>query len=77
VVSPRSYPLDWTGGAIFLGQATVSVPRSDLAAAYGSQFGRSGFNLNAPVLQAGRHRIVAYAHSTVVGVFTAVVMRDV
>jgi hypothetical protein len=77
VVHVYAYPLDRIGGAIFLGQAAVNVPRADLAGAFGAQFGASGFNLVAPALQAGRYRIVAYAHSAVSGVFSAVTMTDV
>jgi len=72
-----AYPLDWSGGAIFLGQAVVSVSRPDVGAMFGAQFGQSGFNLTAPLLAAGRYRLVAYAHSVVAGAFTAVALCDV
>jgi hypothetical protein len=77
VVHAYAYPLDWSGGAIFLGQAPVNVSRPDLAAAYGSQFGSSGYKLAAPALAPGRYRLVVYAHSNVAGAFTAMRMIDV
>jgi hypothetical protein len=77
VVHAYAYPLDWSGGAIFLGQARVGVARPDLAAAFGGQFGQSGFNLPTPALQPGRYRVVAYAHSIVSGAFTAVALVDI
>jgi hypothetical protein len=77
VVHVYAYPLDWNGGAIFLGQAVVSVSRPDVGAMFGTQFGQSGFNLTAPLLAAGRYRLVAYAHSVVAGAFTAVALCDV
>jgi hypothetical protein len=72
-----AYPLSWNGGALFLGAVATNVARPDLAGAFGGQFGSSGFTLSAPVLQAGRYRIVAYAHSAVSGSFAAVALVDV
>jgi phosphatidylserine/phosphatidylglycerophosphate/cardiolipin synthase-like enzyme len=77
VVHAYAYPLDWGGGAIFLGQAPVDVRRADLAAAFGAQFGSSGFSLVTPALSPGRYRLVVYAHSSVAGAFTAMRMIDV
>jgi hypothetical protein len=72
-----AYPLDWSGGALFLGAVPANVARPDLASAFGAQFGSSGFTLSAPVLQRGSYRIVAYAHSAVSGSFAAVALVDV
>ena len=77
VVHVYAYPLDRSGGAIFLGQAPVDVRRPDLAAAFGARFGASGFNLAAPALSPGRYRLVVFAHSTVAGAFTELRMVDV
>jgi hypothetical protein len=71
VVHVYAYPLDWAGSAVFLGQAAAGVSRPDLAAAFGGQFGLSGFSLHAPVLQPGRYLVAAYAHSVLSGAFTA------
>jgi hypothetical protein len=77
VVHVYAAPLDWAGAAIFLGQAPVNGSRPDLAAAFGRQFGSSGFNLAVPTLQPGRYRLVLFAHSVVAGAFTAAVTVDV
>ncbi|OFW08773.1 MAG: hypothetical protein A3H96_04845 [Acidobacteria bacterium RIFCSPLOWO2_02_FULL_67_36] len=57
------------GGATFLGVASYGQSRSDVGAAFGSQFTNSGFSLTVSSLAAGAYRIVAYAHSTVTGTF--------
>jgi hypothetical protein len=72
-----AYPLDWSGGPLFLRQAPATIPRPDVGAAFGGQFAAAGFSLSAPVLQPGRYRVVAYAHSVAAGAFTAVVLVDV
>ena len=72
-----AYPLDWSGGALFLGAVPANVARPDLAAVFGGQFGSSGFSLSAPVLSSGSYRIVVYAHSAVSGSFAAVALVDV
>jgi hypothetical protein len=77
VVHVYAYPLDTGAAPIFLGAATVNVPRPDVAAAFGAQFRTSGWNLIAPPLPPGSYRLVAYAHSLVTGTFSAVVSRDV
>jgi hypothetical protein len=64
VVDVYAYPQ--AGGApILLGAARVSVPRPDVAAAFGAQFGMTGFNLLAPALAAGQYQIVSYGRSLV------------
>jgi hypothetical protein len=77
VVHVYAYPLDWSGGPVFLGQAPATVSRPDVGAAFGGQFGAAGFSLSAPALPPGRYRVVAYAHSVVAWAFTAVALVDV
>lgn len=62
---------------VFLGAASVNVRRPDVAAAFGSQFGSTGFNLFAPQLAPGGYRIVAFGRSLVSGTFSAVAVADV
>ena len=61
---------------IFLGVATVGYGRSDVAAAYGSQYDKSGYGLivdaDATGLAPGVYDLVVWAHSSVSGSFTAV-----
>ena len=75
-VHAYAYPIDRAGGAIFLGAAPVNIARPDLASIFGAQFGRSGWSV-VTSLSPGAYRLVLYAHSTVAGAFTAVVVRDV
>jgi hypothetical protein len=70
VVHVYAYPLDTGGAPVFLGQAWVGAPRSDVARVFGPQFGSTGFNLVSPRLAPGRYQVVAYAHSVVAGTFT-------
>ena len=77
VVHVYASPLDWAGGAIFLGQAPVNVSRPDLASLFGAQFGTSGFNLVAPALSPGHYRITVFAHSVDANAFTAATSVDV
>src|SRR6185436_18563568 len=55
--------------AIFLGAAPVNVPRPDVGAIFGAQFGSSGFNLGVRGLAPGPYRLIVYAHSTLTGTF--------
>lgn len=77
VVDVWAYPLDTGGAPIFLGAASVNVPRPDVAAYFGSQFGTAGFNLLAPPLPAGHYQIVAYGRSLVAGTFNVATTADV
>jgi hypothetical protein len=72
-----AFPDPGSGRApIFLGAATVGYGRSDVAAAYGSQYDKSGYGLavdaDAAGLAPGIYDIVVWAHSSVTGSFTAV-----
>ena len=62
------YP-DSGGAPVFLGVAAYGGTRGDLAAAFGAQFARAGFDLTVTSLPAGGYNVVAYARSTVTGTF--------
>src|SRR5207249_2132277 len=53
-----AYPA--AGSPIFLGSAQLGAARPDVAAAYGTQFGQSGFGLTARGLTAGTYTLVAF-----------------
>jgi hypothetical protein len=55
--------------AIFAGSGGYGVARSDVGAAYGSQFTNSGFQTWASGLPPGTYTIVVYAHSAITGTF--------
>jgi hypothetical protein len=61
---------------IFLGVARTGVDRGDVAAIYGAQFGKSGYELivdrSAAGLAPGEYDIVVWAHSSVCNAFEAV-----
>ena len=67
--------------AIFLGVATVNIPRGDVAGFYGSRYTNSGYSLNVNAAAAGLtpgvvYNIVVWAHSTVSASFNnAAVVR--
>lgn len=80
LVHVYAYPLDAagrTGAPAFLGQALVNVPRPDVGAAFGGQFGTTGYNILAPALPPGRYRVVAFGRSLVSGTFAAAATVDV
>ena len=53
----------------FVGAASYGGARSDLAGAFGAQFGNSGFGLTVAGLPAGVYQFVAYARSRITGTF--------
>jgi len=57
---------------IFVGVANYGRSRSDIAAAFGSQFLASGFDLNVNALAAGTYTLTVYAHSRISGTFNNV-----
>ena len=63
-----AYP---TSGAppAFLGAATLGISRPDVAAAFGAQFGASGFALPVADLGAGTYTLIVYAHQASTGTF--------
>ena len=77
LVQVYAYPLDVSGSPIFLGQASVNVPRPDVATYFGAHFGTVGYNLLTPALPSGRYRIVVYGRSLVTGTFSATAVADV
>ena len=57
-----AYPL--SGAApVFLGVASQGVSRPDVAAAYGEEFGRAGYQLNVQGLGAGDYDLAVFAWS--------------
>ena len=57
------------GSPIFVGAGTLGVPRSDVAAVFGSgQFGTAGYFVWG-TLPPGEYNLIVYAHSTVAGDF--------
>ena len=68
VVHVYAYPN--SGGApIFLGVASVNVPRPDVAGAFGPQFGTSGYGLVARGLPPGGYLLAIFPHSTIANAF--------
>lgn len=61
------------GPAVFLDDAPLTISRPDVAAAYGPQFGTSGYTVyvTTPTLR-GRYTVGVYAHSTITGGFDGV-----
>jgi hypothetical protein len=62
-----------SGNATFLGAATMGASRPDVAAAFGPQFGTSGFNLTtiAP-LTPGAYTLAVFGHSMATGEFEVI-----
>lgn len=76
IIHVYAYPNPGSGQApVFLGSAVYGAPRADVAAAYGEHFRNSGFSLTTSGLAGSLltpgliYQIVAYARSTVSGVF--------
>jgi hypothetical protein len=68
-----AYPNPGSGAAaLFLGQARTGGSRPDIAAAFGAQFGGSGYGIAVKGLPPAVYQIVAFAHSTVAGTFVDV-----
>jgi hypothetical protein len=51
---------DTIAGPVFLGTADLEAARPDVAAAFGEQFSRAGFDLKAPALPPGQYDVTAY-----------------
>ena len=77
LVHVYAYPLDVAAAPVFLGQASVTGARPDVAAYVGAQFGNVGFTLAAPALPVGRYQIVAYGRSLVSGTFGTTAVADI
>ena len=77
IVHVYAYPLDVAGQPVFLGQAAVRDSRPDVGAYFGAAYARTGFNLTAPVIPAGRYQIVVFGRSLVTGGFDAVGVANV
>jgi hypothetical protein len=73
-----AFPIDGTpGDPMFLGVATVNVPRPDLGPLLGEQFTTAGFDFTATTLPEGRFRLEVFAHSAVTGAFNNWAMADI
>ncbi len=78
-----AYPIDAVGGNVtgsprFVNNTTLTVPRPDVAAAFGSdQFTNSGFGVGATRLPPGAHRLAVFAFVTRTGSFSLVRTVDV
>lgn len=57
------------GPPVFLGSAPYGGSRPDVAIAFGSNFGTTGFFLTVNNLASGSYSVVAYGHSTITGGF--------
>jgi hypothetical protein len=68
----HAYAYPASGAPIFLGSATLGVARPDVAAAFGSQYGTSGYGMTAPGLAPGNYTLVVYGLVTATGKFSAV-----
>ena len=77
IVHVYAYPLDVAGEPVFIGQAAVNAYRPDVASYFGAQYERTGFNLTAPTLRAGRYQIVAFGRSVVSGRFDGTATANV
>jgi hypothetical protein len=68
-----AYPNPGSSAApIFIGEATRGFLRNDVAAAFGSQFAASGYDISVNGLARGRtYRVVVFPHSAVSGTFSA------
>ena len=76
LVHVYAYPLG--GGApILIGEARVSVPRPDVAGAFGAQFSGSGFNVSARSIPAGWYQVVAYGRTLSTGQFSIAAVATV
>ena len=62
-----------TGAPIFLGAATINLPRPDVAAVFGARFQNAGFNLIATqALRPGGYTLQVFAHRASTGTFDVV-----
>jgi hypothetical protein len=62
-----------SGSPVFVGAATMNVPRPDLVDGYGSRGSAAGFTLSASSLPRGRWMLAIFARSTVTRSFNNVV----
>ncbi len=63
-----AYPTNGTA-PLFLGAATLGVPRPDVGAIFGSRYAASGYHLNVTGLADGTYDVVAFAHHSASGAF--------
>jgi hypothetical protein len=61
----------------FIGEATYGQSRTDVAGAFGAQFGASGFNISVSGLAPGPYQLVAYARNAANGAFDAAASRGI
>lgn len=65
------------GLPIFVGTPFAGLPRPDVAAIYGPQFGSAGFGLIVSRIAPGRYYLVAFGRVVATGTFAAVDVADV
>jgi hypothetical protein len=74
-----AYPINGAGVAgtpVFLGATVTGLSRPDVAAAYGAQFGTSGYGLTVTVPATGLYDVVVFGQSKATGLFeNATVVR--
>jgi hypothetical protein len=62
-----------SGPAVFLGVATLGLPRADVAAIFGAQFQLSGYSLTAhTILSPGAYTLAVFGHRASTGTFDIV-----
>ena len=62
---------------VFIGVASLGWARTDVGAAFGSQFTNSGFHFTLTGVGPGTHDLAMYAHSTVSGKFDKVTVNRI
>jgi fibronectin-binding autotransporter adhesin len=68
VIHVWAYPAG--GGAPqFLGAATMARPRPDIGALFGARYANAGYQLNVLALADGQYDLVAFARSSITGLF--------
>jgi hypothetical protein len=72
VVQVWAYPFPGSGRPpIFVGAGTYGVQRADVAAAFGSQFRASGFNVTLTNLPPAPYQLRVFGRSTITGAFSS------
>jgi len=77
IVHVYAYPLDAPGAPVFLGQASVNVPRPDVAAYVGAAYDRTGYSLLAAPLPPGQYQVVVFGRTLSTGTFSVAATANV
>jgi len=62
---------------VYLGPAQYGITRDDVARAYGTRFGASGFEMHVSGLVEGNYRLFAFARNIATNAYSAYVFTDV